>query len=70
MAASAVLLAACAPNNGLTQARPDAPSFGDAHAQCWETSMNIAGHAASMAQSRAYEACMTRNGWVDQRSLM
>ncbi len=70
MAASVVLLTACAENNGFTQTRSDARPFRDANAECWETSMNIGGQAATMAQARAYDACMARNGWADGRSPM
>jgi hypothetical protein len=31
--------------------------------------MSIAGYGATAAQSGAYRACMTRNGWEDRRSV-
>jgi hypothetical protein len=50
--------------------RPDARPFAASHAECWETAMNNAGNAATAAQTRAYDACMARNGWADRRSVM
>jgi outer membrane murein-binding lipoprotein Lpp len=63
------LLAGCAANHGMTQTRPDARPHAEAHAECWERAMNIAGFGATAAQSQAYEACMARAGWADQRSI-
>ena len=73
LAATAIVasvLAACAENNGMTRTRPDARTFGEAHAECWALAMNNAGNAATAAQSRAYDACMARHGWADARSVM
>ena len=70
MAAGAALLGACAPNGGLTQTRPDARPFAEAHSECWSLGMNSAGNAATAAQTRTYDACMARYGWADQRSVL
>lgn len=70
MAAGAALLGACAANGGMTQTRPDARAYGEAHAECWAAGMNSAGNAATAAQTRAYDACMARYGWADRRSIM
>jgi hypothetical protein len=69
VATSVVLLSACAENHGRTATRPDARPFAEARAECWAESMNIAGYAASGAQTRAYDACMARNGWADLRGF-
>jgi hypothetical protein len=69
VAAGAVLLGACAANGGLTQTRPDARPYAEAHAECWAVAMNSAGFGATAAQTSAYDACMARNGWADLRSL-
>jgi hypothetical protein len=70
IAAGAALLAACAENRGMTQTRPDARPFAEAHSECWATAMNIGGNSQTAAQQRAYDACMARYGWADQRSVM
>lgn len=70
IAASMALLAACAENRGMTQVRPDARPFAEAHSQCWEVAMNIGGYSQTMAQQRAYDACLARNGWTDLRSVL
>lgn len=70
IAACAALLGACAANGGMTQTRPDARPYGEAHAECWAVGMNSAGNAATAAQTRNYDACMTRHGWADRRSFM
>jgi hypothetical protein len=62
-----VLLAGCAENDGMTRTRADARTYTDAHANCWEVSMNNAGHAQTGAQTRAYDSCMGRHGWADLR---
>jgi uncharacterized lipoprotein YajG len=72
IAAGAALLGACAANpgtGGMTQTRPDARPYADAHSECWTVSMNNAGNAATGAQTRAYDACMGRFGWTDQRTM-
>jgi hypothetical protein len=66
----AVILAGCAENRGFTKMRDDARPFAEAHSDCWQTSMNIAGFAATAAQVQAYDSCMARNGWSDQRPLI
>jgi hypothetical protein len=70
MAASAALLGACAANRGLTQTRPDARPYAEAHAECWVVAMDIGGNSATYLQTRAYDSCMAQYGWADQRSLM
>jgi hypothetical protein len=62
-----LMLAGCAENDGMTQVRSDARAYTDAHADCWQASMSNAGHAATGAQTRAYDSCMSRHGWADLR---
>lgn len=69
IATSALVLAACAENEGMSMTRSDARPFQEAHSECWVESMNIAGFAATMPQVAAYKACMARYGWADQRTL-
>jgi hypothetical protein len=76
LAAAAIALSGCAldPQGGYRPATqvsgsPERPvSFDEANARCWTVSMNIAGYGATIAQSDAYRACMTRNGWEDRRT--
>ncbi len=70
MAAGAALLGACAANGGMTQTRPDARPYAEAHSECWTLAMNNAGNASTAPQLRAYDSCMARYGWADQRSVM
>ncbi|HEX2113584.1 MAG TPA: hypothetical protein VHM01_04190, partial [Alphaproteobacteria bacterium] len=70
IATGAAILAGCAENNGMTQTRPDARAFAEAHSECWALAMNTAGNAATAAQSRIYDACMARQGWADRRAVM
>ena len=77
MAAVAIAVAGCAldpqggyrPATQLSGSAQQPVSFNDANAQCWSVSMNNAGYGASMAQLQAYQTCMARNGWEDQRTL-
>jgi hypothetical protein len=77
LAAAAIALAGCAldPQGGyrpVTQVSGTTHqplSFDEANAQCWTVSMNNAGYGATMAQLSAYQSCMARNGWQDQRTL-
>jgi hypothetical protein len=76
-AAAAIALSGCAldPQGGYRPATQFSGSsqqpisFDEANAQCWTVSMNNAGYGASMAQLQAYQTCMARNGWQDQRTL-
>jgi hypothetical protein len=72
VAAGAVLLGACAADpasRGMTQTRPDARPYAEAHSECWAVSMNNAGNASTAPQVRAYDACMARYGWADRRTM-
>ena len=68
--ASAGLLVACAQgeSRGFTNMREEAKPFAQAHAECLVAGMNVGGFS-SVPQLRAYDACMERNGWRDQRTL-
>jgi hypothetical protein len=68
-ALGAAILAGWAQNNGLTQTRPDARPYADAHAECWTVAMNNAGQAATARQLQVYNTCMANNGWADKRSF-
>jgi hypothetical protein len=77
LVAAAIASAGCAidPQGGyrpVTQlsGAPQQPiSFDEANARCWTVSMNNAGYGATTAQLTAYELCMKRNGWQDQRTV-
>jgi hypothetical protein len=77
LVAAAIALSGCAfdPQGGYRPATqvsgsPQQPvSFDEANARCWTVSMNNAGYGATMAQAQAYQTCMVRNGWQDQRTL-
>jgi hypothetical protein len=69
-AIAATFLTGCAENNGMTRTRADARPFDEAHSECWVVAMNNAGHAATAAQTRAYDACMARAGWADRRTIL
>jgi hypothetical protein len=68
-AIAAAFLVGCAENNGMTRTRADARPFGEAHAECHAVAMNNAGNAATARQTRAYDACMARQGWADRRGF-
>jgi hypothetical protein len=77
LVATAIMVAGCAfdPQGGyraVTQVSgslEQPASFDEANARCRTVSMNNAGYGATMAQLTAYQSCMTRNGWQDQRTL-
>lgn len=72
-AASGLVLAACtmSPTGGMTQMRPDAMAYDQAHAECFERSFGApgGGQGSDMAKSLAYYTCMRQQGWEDARSI-
>ena len=74
---AAIMVAGCAfdpqggyrPATQVSGSSQQPASFDEVNAQCWTVSMNNAGYGATMAQAQAYQTCMARNGWQDQRTV-
>ena len=77
LAAATIALAGCAidpqagyrPVTQVSGSVQQPASFDEVHAQCWTVAMNNAGYGATLTQLNAYESCMKRNGWQDQRTV-
>lgn len=47
---------------------PQAMSFNQANAECWQLSMSLlGGFAMDSSRQRAYDTCMNDRGWYDPR---